>query len=213
MVNLGRNEVLISFVLFGLADVSDLCLIDISTQPGGAILGDEDFRTYCIWCWNRKCDLVADSDKLREKARQEKSGSIGEHTGSRFLLPLDANHTLPAHLNGRAEGCKSHAVAGSIGRPCRTAKRRFGPEFNPSDWRFVSCRRRVEMRRDCDPATIRSTPSPERTKSMNADRVSDPCETGLSDGKKIPAGLNNAQVNVNPETDNVIFQPRCAVGS
>jgi hypothetical protein len=48
---------------------------------------------------------------------------------------------------------------------------------------------------------------------MNADRVSDPRESGLSDGKKIPAGLNDAQVSVNPETDNVIFQPRCAAGS
>jgi hypothetical protein len=48
---------------------------------------------------------------------------------------------------------------------------------------------------------------------MNADRVSDPRESGLSDGKKILAGLNDAQVNVNPETDNAIFQPRCAGGS
>src|ERR1017187_890005 len=80
-------------------------------------------------------------------------------------------------------------------------------------WRLLSCTRRVERRLDCDPATIRSTRSTERTKSMNADRVSDPRESGLSDGKKIPAGLNDAQVNVNPETDNVIFQPRCAAGS
>src|ERR1035438_5838430 len=80
-------------------------------------------------------------------------------------------------------------------------------------WRFVSCTRRVEMRRDCDPATMRSTRSTERTKSMNADRVSDPRESGLSDCKKIPPGLNNAHVHVNPETDKAIFQPRCAAGS
>ena len=83
-LNLGRNEVLISFVLLGLADVSDWRLVDITARSGGGILGDEDFRAHCIWCWNRKCDLVADSDRLRKKTRQEKLGLIGEHTGSRI---------------------------------------------------------------------------------------------------------------------------------
>ena len=41
--NLGRNEVLISFVLFGLADVSDWHLVDITFRAGGGILGDQDF--------------------------------------------------------------------------------------------------------------------------------------------------------------------------
>jgi hypothetical protein len=121
-VNLAGDEVLISFVLFGLADVSDRRLVDITAQCGGGILGDEDFRAHCIWCWNRKRDFIADSDRLREKTGQQKLGLIGEHTGSRLLLPLDANHALPAHRNGRAEGGKSHAVAGSIGLPCRNSK-------------------------------------------------------------------------------------------
>ena len=67
-VNLGRNEVLISFVLLGLADVSDWRLVDITVRSGGGILGDEDFRADCIWCWNRKCDFVADGDVSCEGA-------------------------------------------------------------------------------------------------------------------------------------------------
>src|SRR5271157_1036049 len=111
-LNLGRNEVLISFVLLGLADVSDGSLIEITTRSGGGSLGDEDFRADCIWCWNRKCDLVADSDRLREKTRQEKFGLIGEHAGSKRLLQLHADHAIPAGMNGRIEGRKSHAVGG-----------------------------------------------------------------------------------------------------
>ena len=68
-LNLSRNVLLISFVLLGLADVSDGRLIEITTGSGGGILGDQDFRTDCIWCWNRKCDFVADSDRLRKKTR------------------------------------------------------------------------------------------------------------------------------------------------
>src|ERR1039458_10702947 len=69
-LNLGRNEVLISFVQLGLADISDRCLVDTTAQSGGGILGDEDFWTYCIWCWNRK----------REIGRASWKGSAaGEH--------------------------------------------------------------------------------------------------------------------------------------
>src|SRR5208283_156194 len=118
--NLGRNKVLISFVPPGLADISDWHLVEMTTRSGGGILGDEDFRADCIWCWNRKCDLVSDSDKLREKTGQEKLGLIGEHAGSRIVLPLDADHALPTDVTGRVEGHKSHAVGvhyrGEIGR-------------------------------------------------------------------------------------------------
>ena len=145
-VNLGRNKALISFVLLRPADVSDRRLVDISAWFGDGILGDEDFRAHCIWCWNRKRDFVADSDRLREKTRQQKLGLIGEDTGSRLLLPLDANHALPAHRNGRAEGRKSHAVAGSIGLPCGTAKRRFEPEVDRSNG-LAGCRRRATVSR------------------------------------------------------------------
>src|SRR5271165_1669375 len=100
----GGNEVLISFVLLGVADVSDWRLVDITARSGGGILGDEDFRAHCVWCWNRECEFVADSDKLHKKTGKQKLGLIGEHTGSRFLLPLDAYHAFPAHRNGWAEG-------------------------------------------------------------------------------------------------------------
>src|SRR5271166_2171812 len=111
-LNLSRNVMLISFVLPGLADVSDWHLVDMATRSGGGILGDEDFRADCIWCWNRKRDFVSDSDGLRKKSRQQKLGLIGEHTGSRIVLPLDADHALPADRDGRIEGRKSHAVGG-----------------------------------------------------------------------------------------------------
>ena len=99
-LNLGRNVVLISFVQLGLADVSDWRLVDITARSGGGILGDEDFRANCIWCWNRKCDLVSDSDRLRKKTGQQKLGLISEHTGSSSLLQLEVRHTFPADRNG-----------------------------------------------------------------------------------------------------------------
>src|SRR5271166_6483555 len=110
--NFGRREVLSSFVPLGLADVSDWCLVDVTARSRGGILGDEDFRAHRIWCWNRKCDFVADSDKLRKKTGHEKLGLIREHTGSRLLLQRDADHALAADRKGRIEGRKSHAVDG-----------------------------------------------------------------------------------------------------
>src|SRR5271166_6461806 len=120
--NLGRNVVLISFVPLGLADVCDWRLVDIAARSGGGILGDKNFRTHCIWHWNRKCDLVAESDRLRKKTRQEKPRLIGEHTGSRIFLPLDADHALPANRNGRVEGRKSHAVGRHYRKSSRKCK-------------------------------------------------------------------------------------------
>src|SRR5271167_474463 len=99
--NFGRDEVLISFVLLGLANVSNWRLVDIAARSGGGILANEDFRAHCIWCWDRKCDLVSDSYKLRKKTGQQKLGLIGEHEGSRFVLPQDADHALPADRKGR----------------------------------------------------------------------------------------------------------------
>ena len=96
-VNLGRNEVLISFVLLGLGDVSDWRLVKVTDRSGGGILGDEDFRAHCIWCWNRKRDLVPDSDRLRKKTGQQKLSLIGEDTGSRVPLQLEFRHTLPTY--------------------------------------------------------------------------------------------------------------------
>ena len=43
-VDLGSNEVLISFVLLGLADISNWRLIEKAIFPRGAVLRDVDFR-------------------------------------------------------------------------------------------------------------------------------------------------------------------------
>jgi hypothetical protein len=40
LVNLRRNEVLISFVLFGLADMPDWHMVEITLGAGPTILGD-----------------------------------------------------------------------------------------------------------------------------------------------------------------------------
>ena len=132
-MNLGRNEVLISFVLLGLADVSDRRLVDITARSGGGILGDEDFRTHCIWCGNRKCDFVADGDVRGKNAGQQKFCLIRKHASGGIRLALDAHHALAAYRNGRAEGRKSHAVGGHYRtalRKCKTPP--FGCRTRPA---------------------------------------------------------------------------------
>ena len=47
-LNLGRNEVLISFVLLGLADVSDWRLVEKAIYSRRAVLRDVDFRSGCV---------------------------------------------------------------------------------------------------------------------------------------------------------------------
>src|SRR5271157_3385246 len=136
--NLGGNEVPISFVRLGLADVSDWRLVDITARSGGGILVDKDFRARCIWCWDRKCYFVADSDRLRKKTRQEKLGLIGEHANSGILLQLEIRHTLPAHWNGRAERHKSHVVGGQYRTALRKCKMPLRTLVNPSD-RLAGC--------------------------------------------------------------------------
>src|SRR5271165_4643101 len=101
-VNLGCNEGLISFVLLGLADVSDWRLVDIATQSGGGVLGDEDFRAHCLWCWNRKCDLVTDGNVRGERAGQQEFCLIRKQAGGGIRLALDAHHTLAVYRDGRA---------------------------------------------------------------------------------------------------------------
>ena len=131
-VNLGRNEVLISFVLLGLADVSDWRLVDITARSGDGILGDEDFRAHCIGYANRKCDFVADSDRLRKKTGQQKLGLIGEHAGSRHLICRWMLTTRSRHtgMDGLKDA-RAMLSAGSIGLPCGTAKRR-SPDLRSS---------------------------------------------------------------------------------
>ena len=61
-VNLRRNEVLISFVLFGLADIPDWHLVEIALGARVRILGDQDLCTNCISRRDGKSDIVTDSD-------------------------------------------------------------------------------------------------------------------------------------------------------
>src|SRR5271157_2414303 len=122
--NFGRDVVLVSFVLLGLGDVSDWRLVDITDRSGSSILADEDFRAYCLWRWNRKCDLVADGDVGCERARQQKFCLIRKHARGGIRLALDVRHTLAAHRNGRAGRCKSHAVGGQYRTALRKCKTR-----------------------------------------------------------------------------------------
>src|SRR5271167_2211381 len=47
-VDLGRNEVLMSFVAFGLTDLSDGCLVERAIYSRGAFLRDVDFCSGCV---------------------------------------------------------------------------------------------------------------------------------------------------------------------
>src|ERR1039458_10773417 len=62
IMNLGRNEVLISFVLFGLAHVPDWHVVEITPGTGARILGDQDLCTNCISRRDGKSDVIPDSD-------------------------------------------------------------------------------------------------------------------------------------------------------
>ena len=113
-MNLGRNEVLISFVLFGLAHVPDWHVVEITPGTGARILGDQDLCTNCISRRDGKSDVVTDSDIRCEKTGHQELGSIREHTDSGFLLPLDAHHTLAADGSGRRRngGRRRHTFGG-----------------------------------------------------------------------------------------------------
>src|SRR5665811_2050449 len=88
MVNLGRNEVLISFVLFGLAHVPDWHVVEITPGTRARILGDQDLCTNRVSFRDRKSDVVTDSDVRSNETGHQELGSIGEHTASESLLPL-----------------------------------------------------------------------------------------------------------------------------
>jgi len=99
-VNLGRNEVLISFVLFGLAHVPDWHMVEITARAGLAILGDQDLCTYCICRGDRKGDVVPGSNIRCEKTGNQKPSLIGEHTATWAFLPLNAHYALRADGHG-----------------------------------------------------------------------------------------------------------------
>src|SRR5271165_5801908 len=125
-VNFGRNEVLMSFVRLGLGDASDWSLVDITARSGGGILGDEDFRAHCIWCWNRERHFVSEGDVRNETARQKKFCLIRKHAGGWIRSALNAHYPVAVHRNGRAGRCQGHAVGGQYRtalRKCKTPLR------------------------------------------------------------------------------------------
>ena len=128
LVNLRRNEVLISFVLFGLADVPDWHLVEITIGAGAAILDDQDLCANCISCRYGKSDVVTNSDMRCEKTGHQELGSIREHTDSGFLLPLDAHHTLAADGSGRRRngGRRRHTFGGHYRVVLRKSKTLHG---------------------------------------------------------------------------------------
>src|SRR5208283_115958 len=121
-LNLSRNEVLISLVLFGLADEPDWHLVYVTARSEGSILGYKDFRAHRIRFGNRKCNLVSDGDVRDKNAGQQKSCLIWKYARSGLRLALNAYHALAAHWNERAGRCKSHAVGGQYRTALRKCK-------------------------------------------------------------------------------------------
>src|SRR5271157_3469945 len=136
-LNLSRNEVLISLVLFGLADEPDWYLVDVTARSEGSILGYKDFRAHRIRYGNRKCNLVSDGDVRSKNAGQQKSCLIWKYARGGIRLALDAYHTLAVYRNGRAGKCKSHAVGGqyrTVLRKCKTPLRILNQSFRSLSW-------------------------------------------------------------------------------
>ena len=67
-LNLGSNEVLLSFVWFWLGDVPDCRLIDVASGAGAAPLSDEDLCLPCILHGDRKRDFVTNRDIFCQQA-------------------------------------------------------------------------------------------------------------------------------------------------
>src|SRR5258708_36409654 len=94
VLNLGGNEVLLSFVQLGLGDVSDRRLVEATVCPRGTSLCNTDFRRCRISRGNAECDLVPHRDLTSEKAGQEDLGVVHEYAESRVVSPLDAHYSL-----------------------------------------------------------------------------------------------------------------------
>ena len=113
-MNLGRNEVLISFVLFGLAHVPDWHMVEITVRAGSGIVDNQDFRTPTISRGNREGDLVTDSDTRSKKTGQEQLGLIAKLADSCFPPQLDTRHTFTTDWNGRHEEAAALPSAGIL---------------------------------------------------------------------------------------------------
>jgi hypothetical protein len=98
-LDLGRNEVLPSLILLGLADVTERRLIETPIPPWARMLVKVDLCSNRICCGNRKCNLVADSHVRRKKAGQEKLGLIAKGATSKFPLPKQPHYALTTNGN------------------------------------------------------------------------------------------------------------------
>ena len=99
-LNLARNEVLISFVVFGLADVPDWHVVETTVWAGSGIPGDQDFCANRISPRNGKRDLITNSYTRSKKTGQQQLGLIGKHADNAVLPQLDFRHALTTDRNG-----------------------------------------------------------------------------------------------------------------
>ena len=110
MLYLGRNEGLISLIVFGLTNMSDWHEIKTVNRCRTGLFRQVDFRASNLSRRNRKDDFVPDRNVGKQKAWQENLRLPGEHTCGRTLLTLDPHHALSADRNGRTEGGKTHTL-------------------------------------------------------------------------------------------------------
>ncbi len=94
MVDISRNEELISFVLFGLADITNWNVVEITVSTGTRILVYQDLCTNGIFSRNGKSEVVTHKNIRPKKTGHQQLGSIGELTDSEFFLLLDAHDAI-----------------------------------------------------------------------------------------------------------------------
>src|SRR6516162_5126660 len=116
-VNFGRNEVLISSVLFGLAHVSNGRVIEKTVRAGSGMVGNQDFCAHRISRGNREGDLVTNSDTRSKKTGQEQLGLIAKQADGCVLPQFDIRHTFTTDRNGRHAGSSTSTVDGHFGEP------------------------------------------------------------------------------------------------
>lgn len=98
-LDLGRDEVLPSFILLGLADVPDRRLIEAAIPPRACVLAEINLCSNRICYGNRECNLVARGHVRRKSSGQEKLGLIAKGATSKFPLPEHPHYALAANGN------------------------------------------------------------------------------------------------------------------